>query len=124
MKRFLLLGTIAVALSGCVSEYPSYGGYDAYGDGYRDRPAFVDRDHYRTRPSYRDYRRSDRGDYRPSYREPSRPRYQDPSYQQTPSYRGPYQQPVLGNGVVGPRDNYVGNEYQLQRERRNLYGGN
>jgi hypothetical protein len=75
MKRYLLLGAIALTLSGCVSEDPGYGSrYDRYPGAYDQRPVRVDRDRYRPAPIYRDDRayrddRYDRIDDRRSYRD-------------------------------------------------------
>lgn len=72
MKRFLLLGVIAIALSGCVSETSGRRGYDPYWDGYEARPVVIDRGRYRPRPVYRDDRPTYREPYRGPYRGPSR----------------------------------------------------
>lgn len=74
MKRFLLLGAMALGLSGCVSDYPGGRVYDPYWDGYEQERIVIYNDRARPRPIYRDDRlyRDDRPSYRGPYRNVSR----------------------------------------------------
>lgn len=103
MKRFLLLSVMAVALSGCVSEYPGGRVYDPYRDGYERRRVVVYQDRARPRPIYRDDRPNDRGPYRgPSdydRRDDRRPSDRRPDYRDDgPARRDPA--PSIGRGRV------------------------